>query len=211
MNPQKGCKMLDKRDIGYAILSRFENTFRRYLSTIFSSKYSDPLEGIPVHLNQIKPPGTEDESTVLSDLAILLNETNLTDLKDIAFYKTNFNSLFPDFAGGRKRFGEVFDRVYTLRCKVAHIKGCFLWDDLHELIEKVGLISEFFKATDDGLDRFLEAIRLHPEAIQVAKIPDWFFEDKSIYKIPNNLPLPDYDLEGGFVGRKKMFKVYKCF
>ncbi|GAK91099.1 transcription activator GutR [Nonlabens ulvanivorans] len=99
--------------------------------------------------------------------------------------------------------------LYSLRCKIAHIKGFFTSIDLDKLIELANDISIVFN--DNSFSEFIKTINEEPEKV-IIKIPSDFIEDYlESNGIVNNLPIPDYDYEGGFVGRledKKKIKKY---
>src|SRR2546421_62191 len=110
-----------RRDIGYTIISRFEETFRYYLSEKLPIYFSDFLDGVPLGILDKAKERTKKNS--LQEPYDLLEETDFPDLKEIVCYKNMYETYFPDKDFSRNFFDNVMEELYELRCKIAHIKG----------------------------------------------------------------------------------------
>ena len=101
------------------------------------------------------------------------------------------------------------DELYSLRCKIAHVKGFFTSIDLDKLIEHTTDIAKIF--SDENFLELIDKINTSPSEV-IIKIPSDFVEDfLETNGIVHNLPVADYNYEGGFVGRdddKKKIKQY---
>ncbi len=92
------------------------------------------------------------------------------------------------------------DDLFILRCKIAHIKGYFTSIDLDKLVELTNIISKGLNFKN--FNELLEKIKTDPSSV-IITIPTDFVEDfLNTSGIINNLPIPDYEYEGGFVGRE---------
>lgn len=134
----------------------------------------------------------------ISQIHEFFDELNFLHLKDILLFSNNYklaNSFFGDL--NKEKFEEVMNDLNIIRRKIAHGKSSFSEYDLSIIIEYVNLLTQGEAAKE---------IRdyLKNEAYKNAKeIPLDFFEE---YECQNNLPVENYDLDGGFVGREKELK-----
>lgn len=194
--------VFNKRDIGYTVISRFEESVREHIAYILEAKYESFIEGIPSGIiKKIEVSNFEEDSCYY-----FLEHTNLIDLMEIALYRDNYNSLFPNALIAKNEFSHLFQKIYTTRCKIAHIRGPFGFSDLYEMIEQIEKICNLFGVKANSVIEFIQLLNKQPEAVKVEKVPSWFFEEANLYSVPNNLPVPDYEIEGGFVGRNKFIK-----
>ncbi|WDF67142.1 NB-ARC domain-containing protein [Sphingobacterium oryzagri] len=122
------------------------------------------------------------------------------DLKEIVLFKDHPKDLLKGKFESES-FIKYMDELYLLRCKIAHIKGYFTSIDLDKLTELTLLISKHFGFSNIKI--LIEKIKSKPNEV-IISTPSNFIEDyleKS--GIINNLPIPDYEYEGGFVGREE--------
>lgn len=192
--------IFDRRDIGYTIISRFEESLRYYISNKLPIYYSVITDGIP---QGVIAKVNEKTFVKATDIYDFLNETDFPDLKEIICYKGMFKEYFPDDSITLEEFIEIMDELYLLRCKIAHVKGYFTSIDLDKLIEYTLRICSCIEPDGKEFIHFIGQVRQDPSNI-IVKTPISFFQDecdKNI-KIPNNVPTPDYEFEGGFVGRE---------
>lgn len=187
----------NRRDAGYTIISRFEESFRKLISSKISQAYSDFFEAIPEAI--INKAQDRTRQVTIKDLSDLLENSDFPDLKEITTYKSNF-SLITEGKIDKVEFISSMDDLYLLRCKIAHVKGFFTSIDLDKLIELTTLVANIF--IDFGFLELIGAINKNPNEV-IIKIPSDFSVDYLQQSgILNNVPIPDYEYEGGFVGRE---------
>jgi len=188
------------QDLAYTIVSRFEEAFRDFISTRLTYLYDDFKLGIPNGIIS-KAQNRTSEFDINSSCSEFLQETDFTDLKEIAIYNKSYNNFFSDTSLTQESFSDIYDSIYGLRCKIAHNKP-FSAINLESLIELIEKIIPEIKPYGDNLKKYIEDVKNSPENIIVASVPINFGSCEAD-EIPNNLPTPDYEYEGGFVGRKK--------
>jgi len=196
----------NRRDAGYTIISRFEEAYRELLLNKLSIINPDFFELIPQGV--ILKANERGHCTNWDDFEEFIINIDFPDLKEITLYKTN-SKILNNGVIDNKEFSETMDELYSLRCKIAHIKGYFTSVDLDNLIEKTSFIANIFE--NDQFSIFINVIKTDPNSV-VLKIPSDFVEDYLENNgIIHNLPIPDYDYEGGFVGRDEDKKKIKQF
>lgn len=197
-----------KRDFGYTVYARLEESLRSWVSetllTYFGQEWRSYIpEGTwEKGLERLPSEHMED----IEDPLDLLEETDLTDLMEIACYKGNFE-IFCQSDMKQNEFRALMLKLYDIRCKIAHIKSYFSALDLEvlrEIAEKlipiIGSSSSTIRETLDGLDSNPERVVIHmPETL-------FLVEPQGHSQRINNLPPSDYDIDGGFIGRKDDLK-----
>lgn len=192
----------NRRDAGYTIISRFEETFRSFLIDCICKKYSNYQNGIPKGILT----RVNDKSEILywEDPLEFFQNSDFPDLLEISIYQDNFNDFFKQKIQ-KDEFTKVMVSLYGLRCKIAHVKGFFTSFDLDKLIEQTKIISIIIDL-NKSFSEFLDIIQKSPEKV-VIKVPiDFNVDFLESNGIINNLPTPDYEYEGGFVGREEDIK-----
>lgn len=194
-------ELSNRRDAGFTVISRFEEAYREFLSQKLLVFHPSFLEGIPKGI--INKVFGKTNITEFEDPMVFLEESDFPDLLEITISKTNFN----DFVGEAIDKGVLEDhmgRLYSLRCKIAHVKNHFTSLDLDLLIELSCEVSKIFN--DPFFTEFVTQLKENPEKI-IIKIPNDFYVEKlENEKVQNNLPVPDYEFDGGFVGRNEDIK-----
>ena len=185
------------RKYGYDILiNRFEPLFRKILiNEVLLINYGSKkwIEGIPTGvITELKKEKGIDVSKI--DIEEFFDEVFLWGLKEISIYSDNYKHL-NEFVSdlGKEKFIEVMDELNELRKKIAHSKT---FTQL-ELFRVIDVIKNCFSGKlSESLIKFMDN-----EGYKNAdNIPSDFLTD---YDCPNNLPTEEYDLDGGFVGRRK--------
>ncbi|MGZ9735115.1 NB-ARC domain-containing protein [Flavobacterium sp. GNP002] len=188
----------NRRDAGYTIISRFEENFRYFLENALVLKYENIYENIPLGIYEKAI--NRNNNIPFENSTDFFENIDFPDLKEISIYKNHFSEIINN-ALNKNEFCEIMNELYTLRCKIAHIKGYFTSVDLDKLIELTGLISIAINLKEFNI--VLNKIKTDPSSI-IIKIPTDFIEDiLDRNGILNNLPVPDYEYEGGFVGREE--------
>ena len=188
----------NRRDFGYTIISRFEEEFRKTLINKLTTCYNNYLEGIPKGIID----KVNDKSSILffEDPLEFFENTDFPDLLEISSYKDNYSLLFPSIKILKTEFQTILQNLYSLRCKIAHVKGFFTSIDLDKLLELCKSIIDYTDSSGN-LKKLIQVIEQNPESVAI-KVPFTFnidyYESNGIL---NNLPVPDYEYEGGFVGR----------
>ncbi len=187
----------NRRDAGYTIISRFEENFRSYLESSLILKYPDFFDHIPQGV--ILKANERNNSLTYDNPSDFFENIDFPDLKEISLYKDHYSNLLK-LSLDKSEFSRIFDDLYLLRCKIAHVKGYFTSVDLDRLIEGTGVIAKELNFAP--FNDLLNNIRTNPSSV-IIKIPSDFVEDfLDSSGIVNNLPIPDYEYEGGFVGRE---------
>jgi len=196
----------NRRDAGYTIISRFEESFRSLIIERLTMSDIEFFNLIPQGI--ILKANERGNCFDWDDHNEFMDNIDFPDLAEISLYKQNEKLILNDKID-RDRFKECMRILYELRCKIAHIKGFFTSIDLDGLIELSSEVSKIF--VDDNFKLLIDKINKNPDEV-IIKIPPDFIED--FYEtngITHNLPTPDYEYEGGFVGReedKKKIKQY---
>lgn len=188
----------NRRDFGYTIISRFEAVFREALVDKLTARYQDYKEGVPIGIiNKIN-----ERSNILfwEDPIEFFDNSDFPDLLEICLYKNHLKDFFPNLAFNKAEFQTTMSTIYSLRCKIAHIKGFFTSFDLDKLIDCCKQLVHHIDIHGNLINLIIDLER-NPEKVAI-KVPiDFtidFFESNGII---NNLPIPDFEYEGGFVGR----------
>jgi len=193
----------NRRDFGYTIISRFEECFRKLLIDKLTSLSNSFVDGIPQGIvNKIN-----DKSEILfwDDPKDFFDNSDFPDLSEIVSFKDNFKVIFSLAPFDKKEFQEIMTTLYSLRCKIAHVKGFFTSIDLDKLIENCERLIKYIDS-EGILKSLIEKLNTDPESIAIKVPKDFnidFFESNGIL---NNLPIPDFEYEGGFVGRDEDIK-----
>jgi LuxR family transcriptional regulator, glucitol operon activator len=194
---------LSRRDIGYTVISRFEETFRDFISEKLLMHFGAFLEGIPAG---IIAKATDRSTTTWDDAIDFLEDTDFPDLKEIVCYKGMYANYFNPLEFSKKDFENLMEEIYNLRCKIAHVKGYFTSLDLDKLFESTLIIAGYLEKYGDMYVTFVKELKAHPERIVIPTPIDFSSDDSEFKDIPNNIPTPDYEYEGGFVGREDDIK-----
>ena len=187
------------RKYGYDILiNRFEPLLRRTIINevlLINYGYKNWLDEIPkgvIHSLE------EEKETDFKNLDIedFFEELYLWSLKEIAIYSDHYNylkCLTKDLS--KQKFIELMDELNEIRKKIAHAKSNFSKLDLIMVKENTMQICQ-----GEIGEEFINYV--NNESYKTAdEIPPSFLTEE--YSCPNNLPIEHYDLDGGFVGRKK--------
>ena len=192
----------NRRDIGFTIISRFEEIFRSFLSekliNIFGGNF---LDGVPKGIiNKLK---NNILDATWEDPSEFLEETDFPDLMEIVCYRNYYQHYFLSTSLSKNDFQISMVELYNLRCKIAHVRGYFTASDLDFLHLHAKRIADVLEDQNEVFSNFMQILKEHPDQV-VIPIPNEFIVDDCLKSaIPNNLPVPDYEYEGGFVGRKE--------
>ena len=192
----------NRRDFGFTIISRFEEVFRSFIISKITLKYSNYTDGIPSGIVS----KINEKSTILfwTDINDFFENSDFPDLLEISIYKDNFKDFFQDKIS-KEDLVAIMTNLYSLRCKIAHVKGFFTSIDLDKLIDLTRQLTVFIDQHDTLLNLITE-IEKNPENVSI-KVPlDFNIDFLESNGITNNLPTPDYEYEGGFVGREDDIK-----
>lgn len=135
------------------------------------------------------------------DIKVYFEELYLLQLKEIAIYSNHYRyleCLTKELS--KEKFIEYIDELNEIRRKIAHAKSTFTRLDLQRIIEIIRNLCQGKIA--ENLIKYIE----NESYKSAEEIPFDFFQE---YDCPNNLPIEEYDLDGGFVGRKKEIKTIK--
>jgi LuxR family transcriptional regulator, glucitol operon activator len=197
---------ISRKDIGYAIYSRLEEALRFWLKDKLLSLYGmDWRSHIPKGIwDKVSEALLAFNAKDSDDPLDVLNETDIPDLMEIVCFK----SAFVDFVGpGSITLGEFrgeISKLYEVRCKIAHVKLNFAAIDLDVLIEISQSLLQLVGKYGQDLRDTLDFVRSSPEKVLIEVPADFFiYEEPPSFAHLNNLPSPDYDPDGGFIGRKE--------
>src|SRR5258706_8614576 len=125
--------VFNRRDIGYTIISRFEESFRGFLSEGLTIYFEVFLDGIPSGI--VSKAKDRTAKAYFDDAIDLLENTDFPDLKETVCYKNMYKDYFPNIGFSISEFENLMEEIYNLRCKIAHVKGYFTSLDLDKLLE----------------------------------------------------------------------------
>lgn len=197
---------LERRDIGYTIISRFEGLLRLFLFKKINMLFSDYYEGIPQGIeDKVKERVEACEITPEEFMEAL----DFPDLKEIIFYNNAYNIFFPSMRISKDTFDDIMSDLYLIRCKIAHVRGYFTSFDLDKLIEGTKNISSEMESDGEPFLQLLMELEHDPTTVTISCPISFFNEGNFITPILNNIPIPDYEYEGGFVGREEDIKAIR--
>ncbi len=98
------------------------------------------------------------------------------------------------------------DELYLLRCKIAHVRGYFTSLDLDKLLENTKRIAKCLDQYGKEFYSFVEILEQYPEQVVIPMPMGFSCDYFRVSGILNNIPIPDYEYEGGFVGREDDIK-----
>lgn len=199
---------LTKRDIGYTIISRFEETFREFLHDRLLEKYGlDWHKNVPKGIiDKVRQKDPENERLLeeaQSQPMVLLTESDFFGLCEIVLYNENFSRLLSSPAININEFSQCMNTLKGLRDKIAHSKP-FGTVELDSLVDNTTTVTALFDNRKIEFLEFQNKVLTDPE--QYAQgVPSGFllpdYGPAPTYL--HNLPYPDYYADGGFVGRKR--------
>ena len=184
------------RDIGYTVISRFENAFRLFLMDKLLEQ-DNYLEFIPHRVLELSAGRGGDREDLLS----LLEHMNFSNLSDIVVYRASFAEYFSEGSFSQQEFLELMRRLYDLRNKIAHIREPFTALDVETLVDLSQRVANWLGRDGKEFQQFVNDLKSFPNHF-VVKVPSEFIINSPISAIPNNIPVAEYELEGGFVGRR---------
>ena len=132
------------------------------------------------------------------DINSFFEELYLISLKEISInvkiYPLCKNLLYKDIS--KDIFISKFDNLNELRNRIAHAKSSFSNYEIETLIQDLEAIccEETFK------DFLIYLKQEQYKSIDSISIPESFYKESTCI---NNLPSEDYELDGGYIGRKK--------
>ncbi len=186
----------EARDYGYTVIARIEKILR--------DKCVEKLGIITDELDVIVPKGVliaaQKRENEIVDFEMLMENIDFIHIKEILLYKDNYSYVMDITKISKSAFEVLMQSLYEFRIKIAHIRSYFTNTDLNNLIDETKKINHGMTEPDAGLDEFIENLLEAPQEL-VTKVPIGFYEDEYTEKIINNLPIADYEYEGGFVGR----------
>lgn len=195
---------INRRDVGYTIISRFEQCLRDFLSNRLAVSHNHFLKGIPLGI--VDKAKSRSNKTEWEDSLDFLEHLDFPDLKEISCYQNSYSTIFPSSTINKELFITLMDELYILRCKIAHIKGYFTSLDLDSVLDKTELISNSnLEQFGKEYNNFISLLKNNPDEL-VIKMPTEFCVEVEQVLLPNNVPIPDYEYEGGFVGREEYVK-----
>lgn len=198
----------EARDYGYTVIARLEKILRE--------KCIEKLGIIADELEVIVPKGVliaaQKRENEIVNLETLMENIDFIHIKEILMYRDNYSYVMDISKLSKSVFEELMQSLYDLRIKIAHIRSYFTNTDLTNLIDESKKINHGMIVPDEALDEFIENLLEAPQEL-VKKVPIEFYEDEYATNIINNLPIADYEYEGGFVGRtddeEKIIKMLK--
>lgn len=186
----------EARDYGYTIISNLEKILRDLCVQKLNIASNSPRDLIPKGVWEAARKRVED----IENVDDLMENIDFIHIKEIFIYKENYSLFLEEKVLKKNVCIDLMDSLYSLRCKIAHIRDFFTNSDLMNLIDESKQLSIGIKDMDEDFFVFLDDILEKPEKL-VIKIPIDFYEEDNCYSVINNLPIADYEYEGGFVGR----------
>lgn len=169
-------KPFNRRDIGYTIISRLEESLRGFvtdkLTALFGAKYLDGIpEGIKTKIL---------EKTLESDWKDpmqFMEETDFPDLTEIICYKDHYQKYLSSAGLSIKDFQNIMTELYAIRCKIAHIRGYFTVTDLDMVYLHSKNISNYLESFGREFSDFLQILNEQPEKV-IIPVPSDFIKHR---------------------------------
>jgi tetratricopeptide (TPR) repeat protein len=196
---------LVRRDVGYTIISRFEESFRSFLADKIPSLLPNYETNLPSRIIQkAKERSIDGNWDSINDF---LENSDFPDLMEIVIFNGMYKSYFPGSEIQQAEFQSIMETLYELRCKIAHIKQYFNSLDLDVLSENSKKVAKNLDGYGKEFLDFLFELGEYPDKV-IMPTPVFFFSevDTVVANIPHNVPTPDYEFEGGYVGREDDIK-----
>ncbi len=197
----------EARDYGYTVIARIEKILRDRCV----EKLGIITDGFDIIPKGVLTAAQKRENEIV-DIETLMENIDFIHIKEILLYKDNYSYVMDITKVSKNVFEELMQSLYELRIKIAHIRSYFTNTDLNNLIDETKKINHGMIEPDERLDKFIENLLEAPQDL-ATKVPIEFYEDEYTEKIINNLPIADYEYEGGFVGRnddeEKIIKMLK--
>lgn len=195
------------RVYGYEIVSNFEGAVRDFIAEFLVRLYGNKwVDNIPSGVVDSVKKKIKYPLQNLTNPHDFLEETDFPNLKEIMAYQDHFNYASEFFGAIEKdQFCERMDDVYRSRNNIAHVKRHFSCFHLVNLANLLFSLAKGAKALE-----FQEFIGDFQKTglLKTSGIPLNFFEEGNP-KCPDNLPSPDYEYDGGFIGRKTELRTIK--
>lgn len=181
------------------LINEFEPTLRKVLiDKIFIPRFG--TEGWKDQIPQkIFTDLEESGKTInINDINSVFEELYLISLKEISIntkiYPLCKGVIYNDIS--KDIFISKFDELNDLRNKIAHAKSSFSDYDLEILIENLETV-----CSQESFSEFLLFLKNESyKTCDYITIPETFYIETSCI---HNLPAEDYELDGGYIGRKK--------
>lgn len=198
--------------LGYALWVAIEDTLRNWLTKrlidVFGTKWDEQFPtGIWNRLQERY--GQPVKSSDFSHIRALLEHSDFPDLFDVVKYRKkvkDFNSSLE-----LNDIDYYTEKLYTLRNQIAHKPSSFNIRNLDDLISCAEWVIEITGSEAVDLMEVRKGIDTQPE-IYGQEIPTDFVQRVSPivkHRVNNNLPEMDYEIDGGFVGRREEKKELK--
>lgn len=191
--------------LGYALWIAVEDSLRNWLAKrlidLYGAKWDEQIpQGIWVKL--MERYNQQVKTSNFSQVRDLLEHSDFPDVFDIVKYRKGAK----DFVKAKEIDGLDYynDKLYTLRNQIAHKPNSFSVRNLDDLISCSEWTIEVVGTESVYLAEVRSGIELEPELF-AREIPSEFIQrvtETTEYKITNNLPVMDYEYDGGFVGRR---------
>lgn len=136
----------------------------------------------------------------------LLEETDIPDLSEIVCYRNSFNIFVPHGEMTQVDFQKRISTLYYARNKIAHVKKIFTAIDLDLLLDTADAFIPLLGGHGKELSNTLECLKRNVTEVVLRLPSDFVIFEEDEPSIRNNLPVLDYDVDGGFIGRKNELK-----
>ncbi len=195
---------ITKRDIGYTVYSRVEEELREWLKICLLISTDNWKKQIPdgVWLKIFDRTSSNNVDN-FDDPFDVLQEIDIPDLEEIIFRKNSpIISNLPIEIDSEK-FRINLRILYSLRCKIAHVRDTFNAIDLEKLLDISKEIIRSIESDNEEIINLIEDLNKDIYS-QILQVPSHFFSEEEVSEsfILNNVPPLDYEDDGGFIGRK---------
>jgi len=198
---------IDRKDIGYTLYSRLEEALRSWVGETLLNLGSEWASYVPPGiLQRIEENSQNIPFELPEDPSEVLEETFIPDLSEIVCYKNSFDIFVKHNSLTKSEFQTLISTLYEVRNKIAHVRRNFSVMDLDKLFDVALQMVPLLDVHGNEINTTIECLRTTPSKILVRLPLDFIKFDEIEPSIRNNLPILDYDADGGFVGRKNELK-----
>jgi LuxR family transcriptional regulator, glucitol operon activator len=201
--------------LGYALWVTIEDSLRNWLAQrlilLFGHEWQNQIPAGVWNNLQERYDGQIKQGDI-EQVRDLLEHSDFPDIFGIVIYRKKQRDFLPSISV--EDINYYNNKLYTLRNNIAHKPHSFSARQLDDLLDCSTWVRSIIGpgADSDNIQKVQVGIEKQPELFAVA-IPDKFVASVKVanrYKFTNNLPPMDYELDGGFVGRREEKKGIKA-
>jgi len=198
---------LNRKEVGYSVYSRLEQGLRDWIRDYLLRRTDSWQDLVPQGVwNKAEERDSRICKANIEDPLEILEESDIPDLRDLICSRSNDPYLLPALGETKKALTDLFDELYDLRCRIAHVKRSFTSLHLDRLRDIATQLAGPLDAHGDDIRSVLKTLETAPASLAVSLPPDILVDGEEKTTYLHNLPPSDYAPDGGFIGRTQDLK-----